>query len=444
MKVRATYLALFVFWPFTLVNGQEPKVRPTLPRYPEIRTDFLGSLSDVSSDEERLELYRETVRRGRHAGDRRLARQLHNFSPDWFHLDPTKLGLRGLDKTVLRIASDSLAQVQGASRTILYANALAGSGIFEVSGINVPCRNPLGKTDADIVVVHRSTDLPIRIEVNEQTLKAQRADLARIMTQIDKMALDAQMTGEIPVLINRHEFLPEIKEHARKRGVWTYEKVRTGESRYGPGQVSFEDVVRDLDKKCQLVAAVRLAVHASYVGRSSWRFAEGAMRVHSWERLSLEERLAALHELAHGAGYALDSLSQALTKASKSSGGFARLASQVGKGARYFLPIAGYAGVEIYIFYEYYAGRLSNRQFWRVQARQAGWTTGVLVGLGVSYLIGGHIGVAVGLGVAWVSGYLLREVAELLVDSYYHRLDEAMRKKYVEFLIQHYGLHYLK
>ncbi|MCS7160595.1 MAG: hypothetical protein RMJ19_08995, partial [Gemmatales bacterium] len=181
--------------------------------------------------------------------------------------------------------------------------------------------------------------------------------MARIKSQIDKMALDAQMTGEIPVLINRHEFLPEIKEYARKRGVWTYEKVRTGESRYGPGYVRFEEVVRDLDKKCQLVATVRQAMHASYVGLSSWQFAKGAMRIHSWERLSLEERLAALHELALGGGYALDSLSQALTKVSKSSGGFARVASQVGKGARYFLPIAGYAGVEIYIFYEYYAGR---------------------------------------------------------------------------------------
>ncbi|MCS7160377.1 MAG: hypothetical protein RMJ19_07890, partial [Gemmatales bacterium] len=112
--------------------------------------------------------------------------------------------------------------------------------------------------------------------------------------------------------------------------------------------------------------------------------------------------------------------------------------------ARYFLPIAGYAGVEIYIFYEYYAGRLSNRQFWRFQAQRAGWTTGVLVGLGVGYLIGGPMGGAVSLGVSLVSGYFLEEVAELLVNHYYDRLDEAMRKKYVEFLIQHYGLHYLK
>src|SRR5262245_15611980 len=104
----------------------------TIARYPSIRTQFNQSLSQSLTNEQRLELFRQTVAQGRHSGRPMLMRMFGNFAPGSFNLSPDT---PGLSTTVRLLASDNPNVVLGNARTLRYAMSLQWDGRFQVVGL---------------------------------------------------------------------------------------------------------------------------------------------------------------------------------------------------------------------------------------------------------------------------------------------------------------------
>jgi hypothetical protein len=253
--------------------------------YDRLKQDYWSKLSQAKTNAERLQIYRETVARGRYSGRTMVQRMFGNFEPGKFHL---RADTPGLAKQVLLLASESKAQVIGAARTIRYADMFAADARFEVVELGQLRENRFGKTDADIVVRHKATGQVIRVEVKDLSLESQKADLKRLEEQIRKMAEDAHLRGERAVLMNRKQVLPELKQIAEKYGVQVFEEVKTGVTTRG--QTDFQQVANELDDsikgaiyarrigKVLVVAGVAISIYEEgtmlykyYTGQINWR-----------------------------------------------------------------------------------------------------------------------------------------------------------------------------
>src|SRR5262245_42091283 len=86
------------------VSAQAQVARPTTaPRYPQIKAWHEQQWALATTPSEKMEILRQTVRRGRYSGDHRLMNMFKNFEGD-FAIDPELPGLR---KTLLLLASDN-------------------------------------------------------------------------------------------------------------------------------------------------------------------------------------------------------------------------------------------------------------------------------------------------------------------------------------------------
>ena len=175
-------------------------------KYADFRTPLNHLLPQVRTNEQRLNLYRDTVDQRRYSGRPKLMKTLGNFAPESFNLPTTA---PGLSTTVRLRTSDNRENAQ----TLRYAKSLQGDGRFNVIGLNRQHLNAAGKTDADIVFRHKSTGLQVRMEVKHMTPNSQKANLPKIKTQILKMALDARITGEMQVWANSHADWLRVGEH---------------------------------------------------------------------------------------------------------------------------------------------------------------------------------------------------------------------------------------
>ncbi len=92
--------------------AQVPAAAPRLPRYPEIKAHFDDSLSKVSTDEARWDLYRLAVAHGRHSGVPMLMRMFGNFEPGSFKLSAST---PGLSAAVRLLASDNRNVAKGSA-----------------------------------------------------------------------------------------------------------------------------------------------------------------------------------------------------------------------------------------------------------------------------------------------------------------------------------------
>jgi hypothetical protein len=196
------------------------------------------------TDAERLEILRETVRRGPHARMRRLQRMFKNFEGP-FAIDPNLPGIR---EAVLQTASDNKNLVRGASRTMVYAMKLMSDQRFELIGVNQPYQNSLGKSDIDLNVRHVATGKVANIEVKDWSPDSQRANLAKAERQFRMMA-EERSKGSLVEWANRRPVIPEIEALGRKYQVPVFRNIATGKSGARPDHRDLQFVLDHLNGK---------------------------------------------------------------------------------------------------------------------------------------------------------------------------------------------------
>ena len=431
----------------------------TIPRYPAIRTQFNQTLSQTLTNEQRLELFRQTVTQGRYSGRPMLMRMFGNFEPGPFNLSSAT---QGLSTTVRLLASDNPNVVIGNARTLRYAMGLQGDGRFQVIGLNRPRLNSIGKTDADTVFRHQVTGLQGRMEVKNMSLSSQRANLPKIQKQILKMVQDARLTGEIQIWGNRQNVLPEIWTFAAQHGITVVERLRTGNTNLHPEDIGFRAFADGLDKQfhvqAKLIAmagSVRLGMGAYMVYQASRQLANDLADFGrgqgDWVRLGE-------HALIFVAGSGLTVAGSAqLAHQIPSLANSARLVSLTKWSGR--IEVVGAVLAEGFLVTQYMSGDVTERQFWYGQASLGGGlvggAAGGFVGLKAGAVLGADIGslVAPGPGTAIGAaiggtigaigggiggGYVGAHFAGRGAESLYRFQDREQQERYAKFLLRHY------
>lgn len=459
MNTSNTLLAAVTLaWLAADLHAQSPIAAPPLPRYPGIRTQFNQSLSQSLTDEQTLDLYRQTVAQGRSSGGPMLMRMFRNFHPESFNLPPTT---PGLSTTVRLLASDNRNVVIGNARTLRYAMSIQGDGRLKVVGLNRPRVSSIGKTDADIVFRHQPTGLQVRMEVKNATPASQRASLGKLQSQILKMAHDARLTGEMQVWANRQNVLPELRAFAERHGVRVEERLRTGSTNLRPDDRSFQDFATSLDKDLRVQARLTAMAGSVKAGAGIY-MAYQAIR-------QLENDVAAFDgtqgdllrfgehgsTLLAGGSFGMAGAAQ-LARQIPGLANSARLVSLKKWGGR--LGVAGTVLAEGFLLSQYMSGDLTERQFWHGQASLggglAGGAAGGFVGFKVGAVTGGAIGSFFGpkgtvigagiggtigaLGGGFGGGYAGAHFASGGVETLFRLRDAEQQERYSQFLLLHY------
>src|SRR5271157_1459676 len=340
-------------------------------RYPQIKTWQEKQWALSRTPEERLEILRQTVRKGRYSGDPRLPRMFQNLERE-LTFDPE---MPGLGRTILLSASDSTSQVRGASRTLRYAGVINGDRRFELTRLNEPYANAAGKTDADIEFRHMETGRKGRIEVKEWSEESQRTNLAKAESQFRKMAEDRRVSGRLQAWVNRRANTPEIEALGRKYQVPVYGDVATGKAAARPGQMTLKVVLDDIDRR---------AASFSRASGGGAQFGFGIYQLvvsgHAFSReldLLLDPEQAGQASLLHlgesgslalGGGFLAVSggikVAQTLEEARKLSD-VGRVASRLSGLSKWSgrLGILATATAGGLVAWEYYRGGLTDRQF---------------------------------------------------------------------------------
>ncbi len=191
--------------------------------YQSIRTwheQYLATLPDQAG---RIDALRKIVRTGT-LGERGLQRIFNNFDGR-MSIDPS---IPGVERTARLLASSNRSQVKGHTRELLYAIRLHDDGRNQLVEMGRKLQRPWGKTDADIVIRNHRTGLSGRIEVKNYSLRSQITNEAKLMQQMNKMALEGKLTGQAQFWINRHGMTPQLRKHAERSGIVAIERVATG------------------------------------------------------------------------------------------------------------------------------------------------------------------------------------------------------------------------
>ena len=425
-------------------------------KYADFRTPLNHLLPQVRTNEQRLNLYRDTVDQRRYSGRPKLMKTLGNFAPESFNLPTTA---PGLSTTVRLRTSDNRENAQ----TLRYAKSLQGDGRFNVIGLNRQHLNAAGKTDADIVFRHKSTGLQVRMEVKHMTPNSQRANLPKIKTQILKMALDARITGEMQVWANSHAIQPEVRVFAKQHGIRVEERLRAGGNTnvQQPGNRSFQDFVKDMDNELRIQARLSALAGSVKAGMGAYLAYQAIGQLESdlanfggthgdWLRVGEHGST-----LLAGAGSSVAGAAQ-LVRQIPVLANSARLVRLTKWGGR--LGMAGSVLAEVFLVNQYISGNLTERQFWHGQASLggglagggAGGLVGFKAGVGIGgaigsffgpggTIIGAGIGGTIGLiGGGFGGGYAGAHFAGLGVEGRYRLKDAEQQEKYSQFLLCHY------
>jgi hypothetical protein len=460
MPARSTSLAVLTLALFGAdLHAQAPAAAPPLPRYPGIRTQFDQSFSQASTNEQRRDVFRQTVAQGRYSGRPMLMRMFGNFAPGSFNLSPTT---PGLSTTIRVLASDNRNLVMGHARTVLYANSIQGDGRFNVVGLNRLRVNSAGATDADIVFRHQPTGLQVRMEVKNMSLASQRANLGKIKSQILKMAQDAQLTGEMQVWANRHNVLPEVRTFAERQGIRVEERLRTGNTNLRPGDRRFQDFANGLDKELRVHARLTAIAGGVKAGMGAYLAYQAIRQLEmditnfsgkqgDWLRVGDHGST-----LLAGGGFGTAGAAQ-LARQIPALANSARLVSLTKWGGR--LGVAGTVLAEGFLVGQYLSGDLTERQFWHGQASLggglagglagawAGGKTGAAIGAGIGSFFGPGPGTAIGAGIGGTigaigggvgAGYAVAHFAGRGIEGLYRLQDAEQQETYAQFLLRHY------
>lgn len=431
------------------------------PRYQQIKTWHEQQWALATTPSEKMEVLRQTVRQGRHSGDRRLFNQFKNFGGDFaFDTD-----LPGLRQSILYLASDNRNVAMGAARTLRYAGVINGDARFEFTGLNRVIENAAGKTDADLLFRHKQTGKSVRIEVKEWSPQAQRANLRRAETQFRKMAEDRRVTGRLQAWVNRRGNTPRIESLGKKYGIPVYANVATGKTAYKPGQMTLAKVLNDTDRRATffprtISGGLELGLGAYQLwvaGPEMWNELELLLDPDRADQAS-RARLGQQGSLALGGGLltmsggikSLDTISkilkfQKLSSLSTRLSGLSRWSGRLGVGVT--LLASGF------VVGQYYRGDLTDRQFTQILSPMGG---GVLGGLGggwggaalgswVGFMCGGPFGAGIGGTIGAIlggfgGGYAGSSLVAYGVNTYYAIKDQSMEAERVKAIYAHYGL----
>ena len=181
---------------------------PPSATYKEAKTWHEEFMRGAPTKAQRLDAMRRLIKSSP-VGSRGLNQIYHNFDGR-NSIDPT---IPGVEKSVLMQLSASKQQAKGYRRELLYAVAYANDPRFTLVEMNRPLRRPWGNTDADIVIQHRATGLPGRVEVKDYSINSQRTNFAKLAKQIDKMSLEGKKTGQPQFWINARPVIPDIQNY---------------------------------------------------------------------------------------------------------------------------------------------------------------------------------------------------------------------------------------
>lgn len=305
------------------------------------------------------------------------------------------IGTPGLEETVRLSSSSNRNVARGHRRELVYANRLASNPDIEIEGFGRRVRTASGMTDADLEFRDRRSGVRYRAEIKE--VQPTNFERTKATAQIDKMVEDGRRTGRKPIYVNRHGVPAWLQEYATQKGVPMYQNVVTGEkSALRPGNLSLEDVGKDLQKSGGRIGRSELSVN---------RTSKGA---HAWGR-------------AIGRGGAIVAVTFSVVEGSV-------------------------------LFYRWQSGAITNREAIQQGSHAAasgllaggGAWGGAMAGAAIGSVFPGpgtFVGGVVGGVIGGVAGYVVGDAAVNYAFDYYFALeDEEEQRKLHEFVYQHYGL----
>lgn len=216
---------------------------PPSATYKEAKTWHEEFMRGAPTKAQRLDAMRRLIKSSP-VGSRGLNQIYHNFDGR-NSIDPT---IPGVEKSVLMQLSASKQQAKGYRRELLYAVAYANDPRFTLVEMNRPLRRPWGNTDADIVIQHRATGLPGRVEVKDYSINSQRTNFAKLAKQIDKMSLEGKKTGQPQFWMNARPVIPDIQNYGERSGVYVSGNIKTGKT-IAPGTLSILEAMNQHDQQ---------------------------------------------------------------------------------------------------------------------------------------------------------------------------------------------------
>ena len=429
----------------------------TAPRFPGIKAEFNNAWANATTRDQKLKIMRDTVGKGRHAGEPVLNRMFKNFDPVFVILDPDLSGLKG---NVILIASDNRNKSKGHARELIYANSIERDGRFKMISIGEPRKYPnlvgpegssgklITKGEADLSFFHKETGQKIRVEVKDIKVSTQISNLEQYKRQIINMRYDLLSKGELQVFANRHEVIRELKDFAKEHGVKVVENVSSKTDPKPPSK-SITSVLNDSEIDCRNKARISALTGSTLQASVGIYFAiQSAIRLKNGIE-NFDHSEGATFRVAKDGAFFLSGLSFV-------SGQAANMALQNPKWEKstYLKYIskfgarvgAGFAGLgEGFEIYSYVRGYQTPRDFWRGQSSMAGGLVGGLGGAYAGALVCAPIfppfssivgGIVFGVG----GGLFGSSIAEKATNTLYIFNDKQLDDRFTEILKKHYAM----
>src|ERR1700722_5691491 len=222
---------------------------PTAPTYgapfPEIKTYQEQVLELSGSKAQQMESQRNILEAG--SGKSAVEKMFGLYSPN--------PAIEGIGKTIRLTASDNPNQAKGYKRTLLYEKEFSLGGKFKILATDKPIETRLGKTDIDLLLEHQDSGAKVLLEVKQNKLSAQ--NFKDFKLKIQKLVDYVKTHGGTAAIVNRYALKTEVKEVARKKGVWVYENVATGKlSGQKSGNMRFGDMEDDMNQRLESLSGV--------------------------------------------------------------------------------------------------------------------------------------------------------------------------------------------
>lgn len=430
---------------------------PALSRgatYYESKTWHQQQLASNPTIAGQLKAYRSIVETSPY-GKRGLENLFGNFKGGK-SIDPR---IPGVTESVRMLNSSNRMQRKGYARELLHAISIHNDPRLKLVAMNEKLTRPWGNTDADLQFRNGQHGLYGRIEIKDVSLESQSRNIARIKTQIDKMAKEYRYTGQPQFWVNRYGVHPEIKAYAKERGVPVYEKVYSGKSgpKNGMKQTEFNSA---LVRHTSNLQRIRTIQGATQLGFGLQLLSDSAPA--AWSDLQtlldtgLESGAAWRRFGEHGAmsaaGGAMTISGAAYLASPYANQNLQGRLYRVGRIGGYAAGLALVAG-EAAMIQGYRAGDVSSREFWTSQWILTGSYAGGRVGAGVGRAVGAAVGAAVtegaGTGIGAAIGTTVGgvvgakaggEFAKNTANEYYDLKFAELDRRYAEFVYAQYGV----
>jgi hypothetical protein len=395
---------------------------------------------------DRLEAMRSIVRTSQFGG-RGLTRIYGNFEGNR-SIDPL---IRGVEQTVLLQRSASNSQAKGYRRELLYAIEFSNDPRFSLEEMNRALNRSWGNTDADIVIRHKSTGLYGRVEVKDVSLASQATNLTKYKGQMDKMALEARLTGQPQFWINRRKVHQDLQKYANEKGVVALGEVKTGRSPAG-NEMSSKDAMNAVAKEMAQATQRRAIAGSTGLAYGAWMLVEsvpGALDAFHTVLNSEARTAQAWRRLGEQGSYTMAGGGMTL------SGGallWSRYASEGVQGQLFHLSriggIASFAALglgEAFLISRHVYGDVSSREFWTTQSVLGSALVGGIAGSWVGGAIGAlwenpltiDIGAVLGGAAGTWAG---QRIGALGADYYYDWRFAKLDQEFGKFVYERYGV----